>query len=80
MCKIKGKVEGCTDVKRFYLPGIEIETQCPKCSEIKNWKGRNEYLSYPVVGSNAINFYCDDCDLEWEVEIQLDIMVKIDSP
>lgn len=54
MCKIKGKVEGCIDVKRFYLPGIEIETQCTKCSEIKNWKGRNE--------------------------IQLDIMVKIDSP
>lgn len=69
------------EVKRFYLP-YEIETKCPNC---KNKLVRNfadEYLSYPNVGINEVNLYCEKCDdedkdCEFSLNIELNMEIKL---
>lgn len=83
--KIKGNLEGAEiDVKRFYLPGIVVESKCPKCGHLHEVDMGSQYLSYPCVGDEEkINFYCEEgesenyCDTEWEVSIKLGMTVEI---
>ena len=87
MNRIEGSVKGeKIDVKRFYLPGIVVHSECPVCNSHKWMQLDVAYLSYPVVGSpEAIHFYCESemegpkkyCDAEWTVEVILDISVRL---
>lgn len=82
MNKIVGKfTEGNIDVKRFYLPGISLESCCPKCGmKVTRDFGAN-YISYPVVGKpEPAYMYCEECDEEWRVSLILDISVRVAPP
>ena len=47
--------------KRAHLPFV-VTSRCPKCNVEVSRYLNNDYLSYPVVGQNAINFYHQDAD------------------
>lgn len=66
-----------SDVKRFYLP-ITIEKECPYC-KAKCIMDLNElYLDYPVFNSSdVLQFCCDECDREFEVDMKLTIGLQI---
>lgn len=65
------------DVKRFYLPGTVLSSECPKCKKtIKKDLGRG-YLSYPVANAPIDeHFYCPDDESEWNERIILRITVE----
>lgn len=84
--KIKGKIKGEIDVKRFYLPGIIVESKCPKCEHLHEVNMSTQYLSHPVINEpETIGFYCEEdtitentyCDTDWEVKIKLSMEVEL---
>lgn len=85
MNKIIGTCNGAEiDVKRFYVPGVQIESQCPKCESTRTRNLADFYLSFPVVGKPSdFHFYCEEsntgefCNTEWDVKIILDMNVRI---
>lgn len=77
--KITGKVSGKSDDKRFRLPGVKIEYTCPGCGDegVKDVDA-GHYFSYPVLGKSfEYTMWCDKCDHEWKVNLQIDITLKI---
>lgn len=77
--KLKGKKpKGVIEVKRFYLAGTIIEGTCPNCGEhIKHDLG-DQYLSYPAMNTPfKESVYCEECDEEVEVTLQLNVSVDI---
>lgn len=73
---LKGSIKGPIDVKRFYLPGLEIEDDCPKCGVL--WKFNGDYISYPVAGEEIdLHAYCQDCNNEWSIKIQLQVTITL---
>ncbi len=77
--KIEGTISGTLDVKRFYLPGVTIKDNCPKCGvELIKDFSNGEYLSYPTAGKpEKIHFWCEECDEEWSGEVILDINLRM---
>ncbi len=72
--EIKGEACGMVDEKRFYLRGVKLADQCPKCSETRKVDFGEEYLSYPVVGKPFDYFMCcERCGHEWSVKLVLEI-------
>lgn len=68
------------EVKRFYMPGVILSSKCPKCGENVEIDMDDEYISYPQVGENVVEFYheCNEEDgltEEWDVEFNLSISV-----
>jgi hypothetical protein len=78
MAKITGKLVAGTEMaKRFDLPGLKLEEECPKCYNhvVKDFE---DALSYPKVGQpEKAHMYCDECDHEWSVSIIIDIKVSL---
>jgi hypothetical protein len=78
--RVKGKARGQLDVKRFYLPGVTISDDCPKCRREVAYPlstGNDRYLSYPIVGEPSdFHFYCHECGAEWTVRLLLTISLK----
>ena len=67
------------DCKRFYIPGVVLKEKCPKCGKVvEKDLHHDEYLSYPEVGINNIDFYHDDedCEHEWTVPYTLKITLE----
>lgn len=87
MNRIEGSCKGAEiDVKRFYVPGVTIHTECPKCGSQKQLDLGDDYLSHPVAGSpERVGFYCESetegpekyCNTEWDVKVILDITVRL---
>ena len=81
MPKITGSIEkDSLDIKRFYLEGLVLEDECPKCKSMMENDFGDEpgYLSYPTPGMpESVYFHCEDCDHEWEVKVVLDISLKL---
>lgn len=74
--KINGKITEL-EVKRFYMYGVTIESQCPCCKETHTFDGEKDCLDYPPVNEEInISFYCEDCNEEWNEKIILEINVK----
>lgn len=66
------------EIKRFYIPGAVIESECPKCNSPIEVDLGDEYLSYPVMGQpEEVSFYCDDCDHYWIVNVILELSIKL---
>lgn len=65
------------DVKRFYLPGIVLRDDCPKCGaecvhDFGKW-----YLSYPQANEAFLEgLYCRACSHEWKVELILVVELR----
>jgi hypothetical protein len=63
--------------KRTYLPFI-LKINCKCCNKELKKNLTEDYLSYPIINSNqTIYFYCEDCDMEYQEEVQL--IVKIEQ-
>lgn len=68
-----------SDAKRFYAP-IKISWGCPKCGRIEVHDVSQNYLSYPDFHAPSdVYLYCDDCDVGFEVEIEVGLTAKIVS-
>lgn len=68
-------------VKRFPLPDHEVSCKCSECgNEINKNLAEMNYISYPCVGvSEAIWWYCDECDNEWEQgEMRLSVNLEVE--
>lgn len=76
--KIVGKASGEIDVKRFYIPGLEVQGNCPKCRAEFTRDFSTDYLSYPQIGEpKTLHLYCPECDHEWQRQMVLDISLKL---
>jgi len=78
MAKIIGSVNGQMDIKRFHLPGVKIEDNCPDCLKPIHWNGDSDYLGYPKLNS-PVDFYfnCTDCGKSWTVQGSLAISINL---
>lgn len=80
MPRVIGKISGTSQEKRFYLPGVKVEDECPDCKKTVKWDGDTNYLSYPILGDDAkvdFHFYCGECDKEWEIGGSISITIKL---
>ena len=66
------------DCKRFRIPGVRIESDCPNCGVERTVDLTEHYLSYPKLGvPENFDLYCDECDHEWSVPLVLEISLKV---
>ena len=81
MIKIEGVCNGIELDKRFYLPGVVLSDECPKCKEIVEKDLGDDYLSYPVVGKPyTIDLYCEPCDHYWVGKVLVEVTIKVAQP
>lgn len=67
-----------SDIKRCYVPGVVINTNCPNCGEQIERDFGNQYLSYPRTGSwKKDAMYCTECDHEFTIELKLDVVATL---
>jgi hypothetical protein len=55
--------------KRFYVPGLIFEAECPECDTVNVREyGKHDYVSYPSGGDGVESVYlcCSNCDHDWE--------------
>jgi len=73
--EILGQPKGEIEVKRFYLPEVQINVICPECGYEYLWEN---YLSYPDVNT-PIGLYlaCRECDHNWSEQIILKLSVEL---
>ena len=72
----KNIVKDEIEVKRFYLAGVEISANCPKCGK-KIKYDIEQYMSYPKLNKKeTINFLCIKCDDFFEEHIKLVLTVE----
>lgn len=65
--------------KRFYMPGIAVEEECPNCERPMVIDYKHEYLMYPMFNEPIkVSLYCgkDDCDGETEVTVMLRLVME----
>lgn len=75
MFKIKGKIKGELDIKRFYPEGLTIIQTCPKCNHKEEY---DQYLSYPEINKEIeLAACCPECFHEWEEKAILEIKLKL---
>lgn len=71
-------LKGTLDVKRFYLDGVLIMADCPKCGYARCRDLGGDYLGYPNYGKPMpVAMYCEPCDFSFGIMVQLDISVRI---
>lgn len=76
--KIQGNMIGEIDVKRFYLPGIELHAECHGCGEVLETDFDIEYLGYPPVGKPFKHeMWCEHCDVETTVMLKLNVQLRV---
>ena len=60
MVNIKGQANSELDVKRFYVPGVIVESSCPKCKAKQEKDFSCDYFSYPVPNEpQDFYFFCE---------------------
>lgn len=75
-----GKYQRVELDKRFYMPGYVLLSTCPKCNKKHEQDLAQNYLSYPVVGSPSLVYFCcddDDCNHEWQVEVVVRVSLEL---
>lgn len=73
--KIKGTLEGELSIKRLYLDGLEVKSQCPKCKKIVKF---DDHIEYPKMNSEVnVNFYCTKCEACWEEKAYLKVELEV---
>lgn len=74
-----------TDVKRFYIPGVVLTSNCPHCGESQSRDMGEHYLSYPETNSPVrVHFYHETKEdsqgrsesHEWSEEVILSITLS----
>lgn len=75
---VSGTMRGGVEEKRFYMPGIALFDECPKCQAHTTRDFGDEYLSYPLVGDPFEHtMYCPKCEHEWEVRLILRVSLEV---
>lgn len=68
------------DVKRLNVP-FTVESECPACGKTHTEDLTSDnFLPGPSVGSsknNLIYCYCSDCNVSWQFQYELELMIKI---
>ncbi len=65
------------NVKRLYLDGVGFEEPCPNCHKPHAVDLGESCLSHPQVGvPEEVFFYCEDCDIEYDIDVVLNITVN----
>ena len=78
MAKITGTVVPFELDKRFYIPGIFIEDNCPNCGELNKTDLSDSYLSYPEVNTPYTEeFCCYNCECPWEVKVIVRVSLEL---
>jgi hypothetical protein len=68
-------ITGTIDVKRFYLPGLEISRPCATCGATLTWDD-NDYVSYPKLGEPLMLYlFCYECNKGTYVEAEMNITI-----
>jgi hypothetical protein len=70
------------DDKRFYLPGVKVEGECPACKKpFKRDLSTDPALGYPTANTpTKLNCWCPECEHEWSIPIKLSITVELVDP
>ena len=77
MFEIIGKPQGEIDVKRFYLDGVKIKTNCPKCDHDIKMDLGDDYLKDPEFNDPfTFPMYCCYCGYEWNEKVILEVELK----
>lgn len=80
MSEIIGDCSGDLNIKRMYLPGLTIKSNCPKCGREESKDFSRDYLADAKVGSpTPVYFFCDDCTDDWQVQVQISITLEVIS-
>jgi len=83
---IEGTAEGVTlDIKRMFIPGVFLKSDCPTCNQTITKDFEKEYFSYPRVGvPTEFYFLCESdkekggyCNTEWVVKVTLQISLTL---
>lgn len=78
MTEITGTCSGQELEKRFYLPGLMLEGECPSCAKAWTHDFAKYYLSYPVVGApEVVHVSCAECAHEWEVRVIVRVTLEL---
>ncbi len=66
------------DIKRFRIPGLKINAECPNCKEmIEQDIGFKDYFDYTEIKQpTERHFYCHKCEHEWDEKIILKVGVE----
>jgi hypothetical protein len=79
--KISGTPGGEINIKRLYLPGVQITATCPCGNElVKDFE--IDYLSYPAI-DEPYNVYlpCENCnDAAVTVQVVLKVSLELVAP
>ena len=79
MKKIEAKKGIELGIKRFYLPSVLIKLNCTQCNSEMNRDFGSDFLSYPSTGEQKEFIYCEKCDTEHQLTINLNITVEYDK-
>ncbi len=79
IAKINGTCDGQIEEKRFRLPGVAIEAECPNCQHPNiNNLGGDDYLTFPWANKPfAYYLCCRECDHEWTINVVLNISLTL---
>ena len=60
------------EVKRFYMDGFKVVSDCPNCSMENILDLSQNYLMYPTANEKFLEtVYCEVCDTEYDVGLVL---------
>lgn len=66
------------EVKRFYLPGLDVRVECPNCKRTVEVPGDGHYLSYPPANAPFTHtVWCSDCEHEWPIKLLLTVKLEV---
>ncbi len=75
---ITGNPSGKIDEKRFYLPGVVVSGECPKCGEVSMTDLGFDYLDYPPMNQPfEMHRHCRECDEEWYISVKLNVSLEL---
>lgn len=76
--KITPPESGTLEIKRCYIPGLKVETNCPSCGTVlvRDY-AHDRYFSYPVINAPSdLWFNCPECDCEWSIRVELRLTLE----
>ena len=78
--RITGQMKGQIDCKRFYMPGVRVHSECPKCGKHFDNEFEGDSFNNPFANEpEKLYFYCDHCNEEWQVPVILKVSLEIIS-
>lgn len=74
--RVVGSPEQIELDKRFYVPGVELESDCPECGETRRRSLARNYLSYPKTGVPQVEGFNCSNGHEWEARVVVRVVLE----